>query len=56
MHDAQLSGTVQTYYTVFLQKCQEPFDIVEKIEKSLEINADICYNGSGDYLERNHFS
>ena len=36
MHDAQLSGTVQTYYTVFLQKCQEPFDIVEKLKSLLK--------------------
>ena len=36
MHDAQLSGTVQTYYTVFLQKSQVPSDIVEKLKKLLK--------------------
>ena len=56
MHDAQLSGTVQTYYTVFLLNCQVPDGIVEKNEIFLEKRGNVCYNDIGDDLGRDNTS
>ncbi len=55
MHDAQLSDTVQKYYTVFYAKCQGQPPIVENFGKLLVIVRKICYNTFGDIREKKHF-